>query len=161
MVVTSADIVRVKHANANERIARLEKAMLHLPQVEPELTHEFADKVYVRTIAMPAGHIVIGHEHKTEHFNIVHRGKCLVNMDGELQQIEGPCMFVSGPGVRKVLWIQEDTLWSTFHVNPDDERDIEKLEARYVVKTQAWLEHHAAVEQLRQEAHKLELLQHP
>ena len=35
-----------------------------------------------------------------------------------------------GPGVQKILYIEDDMRWATVHVNTDEERDIVKLEER-------------------------------
>jgi hypothetical protein len=51
--------------------------------------------------------------------------------------IEAPCTFVSGPGVRKALYIIEDMRWATVH--PTKETNIEKLESKLVVKSRGWL----------------------
>lgn len=116
-------------------------------QAEYELKHSFAPGVYLREIFMPApkieveegqiaGTLLIGHEHTGEHFNMVLSGRALVLMDGKVEEIVGPCYFRSMPGVRKVLYVVEDMRWVTIHPNEDNERDIAKLEARYV-KTSA------------------------
>jgi hypothetical protein len=100
-------------------------------QIDCPVTHEFAPGVYMRTIFMPKGTFVIGKSHKTEHFNIVHTGKCRLMMDGEVSLVEAPHMFVSKPGVKKILMILEDMNWSTVH--PTDETDLEILEAEHVL----------------------------
>lgn len=80
---------------------------------------------------MPSGSIVIGKIHKTEHFNIIQRGcVSLISENGEREVKRGPTTFVSGVGVQKVLYIHEDTVWSTVHVT--DERDLEKLETQLI-----------------------------
>jgi len=101
------------------------------PQTDCPLKHYFAPGVYVREIFMPAGTIVIGKIHKTEHFNIIQRGLCyLFNEDGSRQILQSPLTFVSPPGKQKVLYICEDTIWSTVHIT--QERDLEKLEVQLI-----------------------------
>jgi hypothetical protein len=73
---------------------------------------------------MPAGTVVIGKTHKTEHFNIVHTGSAYVMMNGETRLIKAPDMFPSKAGVKKVLRILEDMTWSTLH--PIKKRDLVK-----------------------------------
>lgn len=96
-------------------------------QAEHDMRHSFAPGVYMREILMFKGTLLIGHEHKFQHFNIVLRGKALVMMDGRTQLIEAPCYFDSGAGVRKVLLILEDMSWTTVHANPDELRDLDVL----------------------------------
>lgn len=114
-----------------EKIAHLVQEFGTLPQVECPLQHYFAPGVYIREIFMPAGSIVIGKIHKTEHFNIIQRGAVsLIGEDGSRQVLRGPHTFVSKAGVQKVLYIHEDTVWSTVHLT--DERDLDKLEAMLI-----------------------------
>jgi hypothetical protein len=111
-----------------EKIAVLGHEFATLPQVECPLTHHFAPGLYLREIFMPAGAIIIGMTHKTEHFNILVKGACIIIHDGGLQEeLRAPLTFVSKAGVQKVLYILEDMIWMTTHVT--DETDVEKLEA--------------------------------
>lgn len=108
-------------------------------QVECPVTHSFAPDIYLREIFMPAGTVVIGHQHKTEHFNIILKGRCRVMIGDEIHEIAAPCTFVSGAGAQKILNVLEDTIWQTVHSNPDNETDLETLEDRYVNKIGAQL----------------------
>jgi len=97
------------------------------PQTECPLKHYFAPGVYIREITMPAGAIIIGKIHKTEHFNIIQQGKVSLIHEDKTELLEGPMTFVSKGGIQKVLYIHEETVWSTVHTT--DERDLDKLEA--------------------------------
>lgn len=130
------------------RLEQIESKLLHYPQVEVPLTHRFAPGVYLREVMMPAGSLIVGHEHKTRHFNIVLTGKATVMMDGVLREIEAPCTFVSEPGVRKVLYIHEDMRWQTVH--PTEETDVPTLEKQLVVHSQSFRQHAKELEQMRQ-----------
>jgi quercetin dioxygenase-like cupin family protein len=103
------------------------------------LTHRFTPGVYWREIFMPAGAFLIGHEHRTEHFNVILKGCAEVLINGELKWVEEGMNIVSRPGVRKILFIHQDMKWATIHANPDDERDIEKIEARTIIKSRTYL----------------------
>jgi len=108
-------------------------------QVECPVSHNFAPDIYLREIFMPGGTVVIGHEHKTEHFNIILKGRCRVVIGDEIHELSAPCSFVSGAGAQKILNVLEDTIWQTVHSNPDNETDVEVLEDRYVNKVSAQL----------------------
>lgn len=122
------------------QVEEKEGEMLREEQVECPLTHMFAPGVYLRTVSMPAGIYVIGHQHKTKHFNIVHTGRARVLIGGAIHEINAPAIFVSEPGVRKVLHILEDMEWSTIH--PTDETDLAKLEELLIIKSPTFLEYH-------------------
>ena len=130
----------------NAAIEASEREVLKMEQVVCPLVHKFAKGMYLREIFMPAGSLIIGHEHTTEHFNIVLSGKARVMINGEVQDIIAPCTFVSKPGVRKVLVILEDMRWATAHVT--DETDVGKLEEMLIIRSAAFDEH--ALEQAKQ-----------
>lgn len=130
-----------------------ERALLTQPQVAVPLVQMFAPGVYWRMVDMPAGSLIIGHRHKTEHFNVVMTGRALVSMHNEhgevvTEEIVAPCVFVSKPGVRKVLLILEDMKWGTIH--PTHETDEAKLEALLIEKSEGWLAHEEEVRALAQ-----------
>ncbi len=143
--MSKTPIIRVKDFPSLEKdeSARLEKLEAWLlcqnVQAEYELSHSFSPQIYVREILMLKNTLLIGHEHKFEHFNVVLSGKALVLMEGKTQVIEGPCYFKSGAGVRKVLYILEDMRWMTIHPNEDEERNVDKLEERLINKSQTFL----------------------
>lgn len=118
----------------------MEAVLLKVPQADCPVTHRFAPGVYAREIFMPAGTVVVGHEHKTEHFNIISKGRASVRIGDAIEEIIAPCTFVSKPGVRKALFIKEDMVWTTIHVT--EETDLQKLEDLLIVKSHQWLEHH-------------------
>lgn len=133
--------IEVKNPVANllERLEGAESEMLKMPQVNCPLAHHFTPGLYIREILMPAGSLIIGHKHKTEHANIVMRGKALVSMNGIAHTIAAPAIFTSKPGVRKVLYIIEDMIWVTTHVT--DETDLKKVEEMLIEKSEAFLKH--------------------
>lgn len=114
-----------------EQIALIGRHLATFPQTECPLIHRFAPGVYLREIHMPADTIVIGEVHRTEHFNVLIRGACLiVHDDGSREELLAPMTFVSKAGVQKVLYITEDMIWQTIHVTP--ETDMAKLAAQIV-----------------------------
>lgn len=114
-----------------DKVATLGQALSSLPQADCPVVHRFAPGVYLREIHMPADAIVIGKIHKTEHFNVLIQGACLiVHDDGSREELRAPLTFVSKAGVQKVLYILEDMIWQTIHVTP--ETDMEKLEEQIV-----------------------------
>lgn len=114
-----------------ELVNRAVQEFSKLPQTECPLTHRFAPGVYLREIFMPAGTVVIGKIHRTEHFNVLIRGACLiVHDDGAREELRAPLTFVSKAGVQKVLYILEDTIWQTVH--PTTETDLARLETELI-----------------------------
>jgi quercetin dioxygenase-like cupin family protein len=84
-------------------------------QIDMPVEHNFQPGLYIRQIFMPVGTFVIGKTHKTKHYNIVMSGRANVMVDGEIEMIQAPDMFISNAGVKKVLYILEDMVWLTTH----------------------------------------------
>lgn len=122
----------------------LEAQLLKLPQVSYRLRTFHAPGVYVREITMPRGALIVGHEHLTEHFNIVAQGAALVVIGERVERMVAPYCVVSGAGVRKVLLILDDMVWFTVHANPKNERDEEKLEDMLITKSATYQEYEEA-----------------
>lgn len=130
-----------------------EAELLKLPQIDCPLTHTFAPGVYIREIFMPKGAFILGHEHKTEHVNIVTQGVVRVMIDGVVEEISAPHTFISGPGIRKVLYIVKDTKWITIH--PTRETNLIKLERRLIRKSNAFINNQIEIVDMRK---KMELM---
>lgn len=114
-------------------ILELEKAMLKLPQIEMETVHHFAPGVYARELQIPAGTLLTGKIHKTEHINVVSAGDISVLTENGVKRIKAPFTFVSKPGTKRLGLAHTDTVWTTFHVT--DETDLVKIEELVIAKT--------------------------
>lgn len=122
-------------SKAEDMLEVLEEKMLvdtSLSKPICPLKHTFSDGVYIREITMPTGAVILGHKHNTRHMNIISKGACiLVDIEtGELTDIIAPYTFESDVGVRKLLYIIEECVWTTIHAT--DETDIDILESTLV-----------------------------
>ena len=107
--------------------------MLELPQAECPLYHHFGPNIYIREVHLPAGAMAIGHYQKTEHVNVMIKGRVIIlNEDGTKKELVAPATFVGKPG-RKVGYILEDTVWQNIYAT--SETDVEKLEEAYIDKS--------------------------
>ena len=100
--------------------------MQELPQVDIEITHHFAPGVYAREMFVPAGILLTGKIHKTEHLNIISQGHFSVSNMGESVDIKAPHTFVSPVGTKRAIYAHVDSTWTTIHVT--EETDLVKLE---------------------------------
>lgn len=110
-----------------EKIDRLEAYMRDMPQREIETVHRFGGGIYAREITIPAGTLLTGKIHKTEHMNIVSKGRIVVWTEDGMKEVAAPFTMVSSPGSKRVGYALEDTVWTTLHAT--HERDLAKLEA--------------------------------
>ena len=98
-----------------------------LPQVDYPVLHHHSDHTYVREFFMPAKHFVVGKEHKTRHLNILARGRCVVwTVHGRhnLNADNGPVIFESMAGVKKVVYAKTDIIWLTVHATDETDQDL-------------------------------------
>lgn len=116
-----------------DKITSLATALMALPaeqHIECPVTHRFTPGCYLREIFMPTGTLIVGKIHKTEHFNIVLAGECLVATVEGIKHIKAPYTFVSAAGVQKVVYVIKDCIWQTTHVT--EETDLDKIEAQVI-----------------------------
>ena len=129
-------------ALTDDKVNYIESEMLKMEQAPCPVTHRFGPNLYIREVFIPAGVFSIGHRQKTEHLNVMLKGKVLfVNSDGTKDLLEAPLTFVSSPG-RKIGYILEDMIWQNIYST--NETDIEKLEEMFLDKTTGFLEHKRA-----------------
>lgn len=117
-----------------ERIFALQDQVAKVPQVDCPLQHSFIDGVYVRTIFIPAGTVIVGKIHKHSHANILSKGRVSVlTEDGGLEHLEGPLTMTSPAGCKRAVYAHTDTTWTTIHRT--DETDLEKIEDWVIAKS--------------------------
>lgn len=126
-----------KNLSVLSNVEALEKKFLELPQAPCSVEHKFGPGVYIREVHLPADSYCIGHEQNFEHMNIFVKGRITIFQDGIGKEIKAPMVFVGKPG-RKIGYIHEDSVW--LNVYPTEETDIEKLEAKYITKSNSWME---------------------
>ena len=132
-------------AAISAEIDALEVKMMNLPAAECPVVHSFTPGLYTREIFMPAGATVVSKIHKTEHPFVVSMGKVAVFIDGQgWQVITAPHRGITKPGTRRVAFILEDTIWTTFH--PTTLTDVDEIEAAII---EPHNEHRRGLEQPR------------
>lgn len=121
-------------SDLRSKIVDLEAVMFEMKEhhVEIETNHHFAPGVYCREVVIPKGTTLTGKIHKTEHLNVISKGDITVWTEDGMKRIKAPAMIVSKPGIKRVGFAHEDTVWTTIH--PTHETDLEKLEAQLIAK---------------------------
>ena len=108
-----------------EQVIALERAIGKLPQADCPVWHVFAPGLYARKMLIPAGVVLTGAVHRTEHLCIV-SGDIEVTTDGSIRRItDAQAVFVSTPGAKRAGYAHSDTYWTTVHAT--HERDLDKL----------------------------------
>ena len=118
-------------------ILQLEAAMLAMPehQIQIQVTHHFSPGIYMREIFIPKGATLTGKIHKTEHLNILSRGDLSVWTEDGVKRLTASTVVKSQPGIKRVGYAHEDSVWITVHPNVDESRDVDLIEERLIAKT--------------------------
>lgn len=106
----------IKREN-DDLLDELEVTMLEeLIPIDCPVKHMFTDGMYIREIFMPAGSLITSKIHNTQHPYTVSYGVAAVSIDGqEWYEITAPYTGITQPGTRRVLYILEDCIWTTYH----------------------------------------------
>jgi len=121
--VTTALVENPQH----EALFALEAHMRAAPPVDVPLEHAFCQGVYARTVRIPAGTLVMGAIHRDECFFIVREGTIRVSTGSGDTCMTAGDMVISPAGSKRAGLAITDAVVTTFHANPQDEHDDEKI----------------------------------
>lgn len=128
----------VSQEEMRKKILALECAIKEQPKaltqnaIDSLTSHHFAPGVYMRSLRIPKGMLLTGKIHLTEHLNVFVSGDLSVWTDQGMKRLTEHTIIVSKPGIKRVGFANEESVWITVHANPSNERDIPKLEEMLV-----------------------------
>jgi len=102
---------------------------------ELPLKHSFSEGIYTREIFIKKGMFVIGKIHKLDHTFFLMKGKLLLCTEDGVKEIEAPYYGNAEAGAKRVAVALEDTIFVNVHPNPNNIKEIEKLEDTFVVSS--------------------------
>lgn len=117
---------RFQNPQLQSQLMAMDAFMLAQPQVDIPVRHHFAPGVYAREMTAPAGVIVSGKVHKTEHLNILSKGEISVLTENGVKRLKAPHTFISKPGTKRIGYVHEELVWTTIHNT--HETDVAKIE---------------------------------
>ena len=117
------------------KIIEFERIVCSIPgeQIQIKTTHKFTNGLYCREVFIPKGAIVIGKIHKHPCISIMSMGDKTVLTEDGVRRLRAPFTAVSRPGIKRVGFAHEDSIWTTIHAT--DEMDLDKLDELLFVKT--------------------------
>ena len=98
------------------------------------LKHTFADGIYVRQMTMTKDSVVVGAIHNHLHVWFLLTGHITVATENSTEDYIAPCYVVSTPGVKRVIYANEESIFVNIHKNPSNTQNLEELEAEIVSK---------------------------
>ena len=99
------------------------------------LKHTFADGIYIRQMDMEAGSVVIGAIHNHLHVWFLLTGHLAVATEDSIEEFIAPCYVLAKPGSKRVIYAMEESIFVNVHKNPNNIKDIKKLEDEIVSLT--------------------------
>ena len=94
--------------------------------------HTFADGIYVREMTIEKDEIIIGAIHKHLHVWFLLSGNITVLTEVKLKEYQAPSTVLSEPGVKRVIYGNEESVFVNVHKNPTNTQDIKELEKQIV-----------------------------
>ena len=120
---------KLKHiADGENIIAGTEENPIVTDSKQIPIEHFFMDGVYIRKMTMFKDTVVIGAIHKTLHMCFLLKGSLTVADENGVKDYIAPCKIIATPGVKRVLYANEDSVWYNTHKNPSNTEDVNKLE---------------------------------
>ena len=97
-----------------------------------EYKHSFADGIYIRQMGMNKDSVVVGAIHNHLHVWFLLTGHLTVATENAIEEFIAPCYVVAKPGSKRVIYAIEDSIFVNIHKNPNNIKDIDKLEKEIV-----------------------------
>lgn len=89
--------------------------------------HTFSDGLYTRKTTVPKGYLFLTFIHKKSH-PAVHVGDVTMIEPTGKRRVKGVHNFITPAGTQRLCYAHEESYCITTHLNPDNERDIDKIE---------------------------------
>ena len=112
-----------------EALEVLEAAIGSMPQVDVQTQHHLSGGMYARTIFIPAGSVIVGTTHKTDHINVM-IGDIEVSTDHGMVRLTGYNVLETKAGMKRHGYAYADTYWTT--VCKTANTDLEAIENELV-----------------------------
>jgi hypothetical protein len=133
------DVTGLSKQEIRDVIAKIETVLMQGEPLEVPIIHHFSKDVYAREMQLPKDCLIVGKIHKHENLNILSSGEVSVlSVDG-VKRVKAPYTFVASSGAKRVIYAHTDVTWTTIHGT--SERDVEKIEEQFIVKSYDELPH--------------------
>ncbi len=123
----------ISQANIPTRsqIDALEAAVGAVEQIELPTQNGFGPGFYTRSVLIPAGTVLVGKIHATEHIFMVTQGDISITTDAGVVRVQAPYQVVCKAGMKRAGYAHTDTVCVNIHIT--NETDLDKLEAELIV----------------------------
>jgi hypothetical protein len=98
------------------------------------LKHTFVDGLYIREMEIKKDHFAIGKLQKREHLWMLLKGHLTITTLNGTEDYIGPCYIKSAGGIKRAVYAHEDSIFVNIYPNPDNEKDLDKIEDTWIAK---------------------------
>jgi hypothetical protein len=112
-----------------------EEVRLTPENTEHWVSHLIHDGIYAREFNMLANTVVVGKLHKHSHINVLAAGEVTVVSEFHTERFRAPRVWVSEPGIKRIVYNHTDTTWITLHHAPVGTEDPNSLEPDIIAKS--------------------------
>lgn len=133
-------VVDYPHKASGTDIRKLEKRMLATGKaIDKDLMlrewtgHYFCEGLYSRSFLLPKGVLATSQTHAKENFLLVVQGETSIISEEGTVRVKAPFMMVTRPGTKRAVYGHEDTIFITFHPNPENAKDQETLSSLFTI----------------------------
>ena len=96
------------------------------------IEHFFMEGVYIRKMTMRKDSAVVGAIHKHLHMCFLTEGHVSVADEKGTKEYVAPCHIIATPGIKRVLYAHENSVWYNTHKNPTNTTNIDEIERETV-----------------------------
>ncbi len=112
----------------------LEAELKQMPQAEIPTMHDFCDGLYARTVVVPKDAIVTGSVHSKDNFFVIRAGSAVIYTPNGPQVFHAGHMGISPKGHKIGGYALSEVIFTTFHANPENDKDLEILWNKYTIE---------------------------
>lgn len=113
-----------------DQVDRLQEAVAAVPQIELQTQHDFCPGFYARSVLIPAGTVLVGKVHATEHIFMVTQGDISITTDDGVVRVQAPFQAICKAGTKRAGFAHTDTVCVNIHIT--NEADLVKLESALI-----------------------------
>ena len=125
------EIIQIPNKDYRIALLKAERALRSDPDCKGtdffKTEHSFSDGLYTRKTYVPKGFLFITFIHKKSH-PALHVGDVTMIEPTGNRRVSGVHNYITPAGTQRVCYAHEDSYCITTHLNPENEKDIDKIE---------------------------------
>ena len=116
--VTSNSYLSPDRIRRRIKMLEVEQKLMEIPeQIDPGVTHFMHGDTYIRSMFIPAGLLIVGRIHATDHICMI-EGDIYVSDEFSDEHYQGFTMFHSPRGSKRIVRTERDSRFTTIHHIP-------------------------------------------